>query len=174
MNNKFKIIEVSDYILAVSDEEIKKDDWYYSAIHNNIFQCTHNEQYFEGEKRVIAYQPKNNAPELDLPLLSEMIIEDGVEKLALECIGGWIENEEDNLIYKGFIEGYKAATKVYSEEDMMKAINFIPYHLAYGNITARKSDAEVEEFIQSLKQHKTPFVYLYKTTTINGKTYLYE
>ena len=40
----------------------------------------------------------------------------------------------------------------YSEEDMRKAINFMPYHLEYGNIVARKSDKDIENFIEEFKK----------------------
>jgi hypothetical protein len=67
VNNKFKIIEISDYILAFSDEEIKQNDI-----------CVYNSgeiiKYLvklntDNLKKIIAYQPKGNAVELDLPLL---------------------------------------------------------------------------------------------------------
>lgn len=42
--------------------------------------------------------------------------------------------------------------KKYTEEDLRKAIDFIPYHLEYGNIVARLSDKEIEEFIGQIKK----------------------
>jgi hypothetical protein len=42
--------------------------------------------------------------------------------------------------------------KKYTEEDLRKAIDFIPYHLAYGNMIARLSDKDIEEFIQQLSK----------------------
>ena len=52
-----------------------------------------------------------------------------------------------------FIEGAKwQAERMYSEEDMRKAINFMPYHLEYGNIVARKSDKDIENFIEKFKK----------------------
>ena len=40
----------------------------------------------------------------------------------------------------------------YSDEDMRKAIYFMPYHLEYGNIVARKSDKDIENFIEQFKK----------------------
>lgn len=42
--------------------------------------------------------------------------------------------------------------KKYTEEDLRKAIDFIPYHLEYGNLIGRKSDKEIEEFIEQFKK----------------------
>lgn len=53
----------------------------------------------------------------------------------------------------GFIAGYEIAKQqMYSEKDVRKAIDFIPYHLEYGNLTGRKSDKEIEEFINQFKK----------------------
>jgi hypothetical protein len=123
MQTKFKIIETDSYILAVSDEEIKEGDW-----------CVYNSgeiiQYLvklntDNLKKIIIYTPKGNALELEgLPLLPEMVVEDD-----------------------------KAATKVYSEEDLRKAFlegNKYPQESKYlpdfylGNY--------FEKFLQSLKQ----------------------
>jgi hypothetical protein len=41
--------------------------------------------------------------------------------------------------------------KKYTEEDLRKAIDFIPYHLEHGNLVARLSDKDVEDFIKNLK-----------------------
>ena len=106
MESKIEIVETPDYILAVSDEEIKEGDTIF-----NYFGLKHNEQVIskasknavinwkndlyindgtkrirDGIKKIIAYQPKGNAPELDLPLLPEMVVEDNIEKLAEEYL----------------------------------------------------------------------------------------
>jgi hypothetical protein len=41
--------------------------------------------------------------------------------------------------------------KKYTEEDLRKAIDFIPYHLEHGNLVARLSDKDIEDFIKGLK-----------------------
>jgi hypothetical protein len=252
---RFKIIETNDYILAISDEEIKEGDWYYDSGDVN-FICkafAHTTQQYQ-RKKIIAYEPKNNAPELDLPLLPELVVEadkfekfldneielklssketierikwyyqtyfkvkaveDDVEKLInkqindfkhdlVESTSTYVKQNCEGAIFglKRLKESYKAATKVYSEEDLRKAIDMTlrefvkDYQLGKPLfINEYKNNA-----IQSLKQPKTPkwFVaekeYLpntgewksvllpsewdidtqvkLKTTTINGKTYL--
>ena len=137
MEKKLQIIETPDYILAVSNEEIKEgeygladiiaSDFYGVVIYNGAFA----KHYF---KKIIAYKPKSNAPELDLPLLSEMVVEDDVEKLAMDklkgkwshlYIGGYPKkpyptNYENDL--NMFMVGYykaKSATKRYSKDDLI-------------------------------------------------------
>jgi hypothetical protein len=199
METKFKIIETPDYILAVSDEEIKKEDPY---IKRNGIVCKrfNGDKIFlaKSDRKIIAHQPKGNAPELDgLPLLPEMVVEDDVEKLAKEAnlkrefpSRGYGEDE--------FVEGYKAATKTYSEEDLRKAIREAIY-LKNGfdkeGYSFYFDNPEIEEkVIKSLKQPKPKWFVaereyegetlasasgfslktepILKTITINGKTYL--
>lgn len=57
-------------------------------------------------------------------------------------IYGYIKNEEKVLSIK--------EEKKYTEEDLRKAIDFIPYHLEHGNLVARLSDKDVEDFIKNL------------------------
>ena len=42
--------------------------------------------------------------------------------------------------------------RMYSEEDMREAVDFMPYHLEYGNIVARKSDKDIDNFIEKFKK----------------------
>jgi hypothetical protein len=207
METKLKIIETPDYILAVSDEDIEK--WYLDDVGTVRKGVTWDKEYWsvrEDYKKIIAYQPKGNAPELDLPLLPKIVVEDDVEKLAKDL---WEREYKDlessrmkRLFISAYIQGYKAATRVYSEEDLREALDLLCKSFDKGY--PRKLDLDFQEadrFIQSLKQPKTPkwfvaeteinyatkekvekgFIYEeeLKTTTINGKeylvgTYLYE
>ena len=42
--------------------------------------------------------------------------------------------------------------RMYSEEDMREAVDFMPYHLEYGNIVARKSYKDIDNFIEKFKK----------------------
>jgi hypothetical protein len=187
METKFKIIETEEYILSISNKQ-PIENYYYDTNINNIRHTGGAEYAIDSSiKQIIAYQPKNNAPELDLPLLPEIVVEDDVEKLAKESnlkrefpSRGYGEDE--------FIAGYKSATKVYSEEDLRKAFNAGMDYQEGGVILY----PDEEGYIQSLKQPKTHkwFVaemeYIHddsvpypktkgeklKTTITNGKTYL--
>jgi hypothetical protein len=210
MKNKFKLVETEDYLLAVSDEDNSffegitdehptVGDWFLHktdadlSLHKCIGRPAtqnvigdNNVDYFLGNcKKVIGYQPKGNAPELDLPLLPD--VEDDVEKLAEEYAD--FSNDYIPMSFGGkfnetskrdFIAGYKAATKVYSEEDLRNAMHF-------GKFGEYEGIQKTQEFIQSLKQPKWFVVECkteytedgldyqsdeLKTTIINNKTYL--
>jgi hypothetical protein len=152
MNNKLQIIETPDYILAVSDKEIKEGEYYVTDT-KEIFKCDFDSIGLANYAydKIIAYQPKGNATELDLLLLPsfthanccitkdggltnmnkgcaernrclEIVIEDDVEKLASFYYGENRSTREfEEGFRKGFKIGYKAATKTFSEEDLRKA-----------------------------------------------------
>lgn len=90
---KFERVETPDYILAVSDEKVREDDLAlipgyvgivvvgkiddmpYSKPHRRwkgltCDTCFDVDEIYKFQK-IIAYQPKGDAPELDLPLLPE-------------------------------------------------------------------------------------------------------
>jgi hypothetical protein len=205
METKFKLVETEEYTLAVSDEDASNSYIYFTGDPTGIFKTGikyKNEagDYFYQDaitgmsdtylttisKKIIAYKPKGNAPELDLPLLPEIVVEDDVEKLAeisSELQEGTYTPQHKITYKHGFIDGYKTATKVYSEDDLRKAIHF-------GKFGEYEGIQKTQEFIQSLKQLKwfvaemkhtksevfrendnVPYAVL-KTTTINNKTYL--
>jgi hypothetical protein len=209
MQTKFKIIETESYILAVSDEKIKKNNYAIALDTNIVFKVKVDirgiNKFPHLYKKIITYQPKGNAKELDLPLIPEMVVGDEVEKLAEEYaskklkrkITKYIPLEANVAEYVSFIKGYKAATKTFSEEDLRKAFEAGNKRGWSGYPdTDNWTQPKFEEFIQSLKQPKTPkwFVaeiidmreydddlpfgnldepfLIYKTTTINSKTYL--
>jgi hypothetical protein len=171
MNNKLQIIETSDYILAVSDEEVKLSNdniGFFLRTHSisNNLDIIQNPSFTSNYKykKIIAYQPKDNAPELDLSLLPEIVVEDDVEKLAkLEYPistnkGKWgFEEEVQQFNQRAFIKGYKSATKVYSEDDLSGHLIVLGNWIIKNKI---KSGIEIlskiQEIIQSLKQPKTP------------------
>jgi hypothetical protein len=211
MNNKFKIIETKDYTLAVSDGEIKEGDLCFLKenhyVNGGVGKYNHQKASGWGIayspyghnffKKIIAYQPKGNAPELDLPLLPEIVVEDDVEKLAeklfpMNMVGGGISKSDRQLQQNAFKKGYKSATKVYSEEDLRKAIKMAVKGMLDSGVKGWTTVTE-NEIIQSINQSKTPKWFVaemqttksevfrendnapyavLKTTTINNKTYL--
>mgnify|MGYP000013903871 CR=1 FL=1 len=155
MNNKLQIIETPDYILAVSGEEIKDDELFYNSFNDNqpLIQKRYGRwKICFNPHEIIAYQPKNNTPEIDgLPLLPEIVVEDDVENLAENYKNkkGSISTTEleDEIFKLGFKDGHKEATKVYSEEDLRKAFEA-------GMRFIGEDKGSYDEFIQSLKQPK--------------------
>jgi hypothetical protein len=200
--NKLQIIETSDYILAVSNEKIKENCWYENNnvlfLSDSIFDESNNPNQNKNNKLVIAYQPKGNTLELDLPLLPEIVedevednpkIHDWVQEVILEEGKTWNDQDALEPVYYGIVKGYKAATKVYSEDDLRKAI----MQAFLSGVERIEDYSEVEsDILQPLKQPKTPKWFVaemeewldqthsehgcyrqkLKTTTINGKTYL--
>jgi hypothetical protein len=201
MENKLQIIETPDYTLAVSEKEIKygeeliPNEWYINSYrgYDKPFK-NHNLDSNGYLKRVFAYQPKNNAPTLDLPLLPEIVVEDDVEKLAKNSLRKQPWDTSLGLPFnegykKGFMDGYNSSTKTYSEEDLKKAYNKgFSEGVIKGTCSMVYKHESFEEYIQSLKQPKPKwFVAEYKTeytedgldyqsdelktTSKNGKTY---
>jgi len=207
-----QIIETLDYILAVSDDEIKEGSYmlsHYKTLCKAGNSTLVNMTSIEGTKckKVIAYQPKNNAKELDLPFLPEIVVEDDVEKfdkIITEESEYWYKATGSltscEIVKRAFSMGLKAATKVYSEEDLRKAFDF-GTNEGYNYRDSEAIDEEPEElseedwnsFVKNLNTPITPkwFVaekvqksnngsipvcqeweYELKTTAINGKTYL--
>jgi len=206
METKFRIRETPNYWLAVSEEEIKVGDYVTDTFTIRTFDDTFS---LLGKKKVIAYKPKGGAPKLELPLLPEMVIEDDIENLANEAVKKQLvrillgESKDEVLddIQKRkhyFKEGYKAATKVYSEEDLIEFCMNMLSQYVQGN-TNIYNRALLKE---SLNQPKTPMWFVtemecgeirqcmcngnddclnpkLKNTTIDGEevlvgTYLYE
>jgi len=166
---RLELIETPDYVLAVSNEDASNSYIYFSGTPNGVFKTGEKYKNYNGDdfykdaitgaantylakitKKIIAHLPKDNEPELNLPLLFEM--EDDVEKLANDLANKKGDNdlELEGYIYASFIEGYKAATKVYSEEDLRKAINIAR------DLYFKSYNVAEDEIIQSLKQPKTP------------------
>jgi len=154
---KLEIIETRDYILSVS---------------KNLDQLLYNTSIQEliTKGHVKAHLPKGNAPELDLLLLPEMVVEDVVENLALtEALK---EYPEKDTSINAFIKGYKAATKKYSEEDLKKALfdfGDVLFNNCQNGILEEDLRTYENDILQSLKQ-PTPKWFVAETIqkSING------
>ncbi len=205
---RLELIETPDYVLAVSNDEIKEGDYHVAIqiverVGSKAIAYTDKEQLkaiseIGGAKKIIAYQPKGDAPELDLPLLPEIVVEDDVEKIFKEQVsrrdddGYPVFGQEDFQILKYCIKEIitSSATKVYDEEDLRKAFN-AGYDLnTWEQLEIPNEERDYlheDDYIQSLKQpkwfvaemeqypinyHKDLWHNRLKTETIEGKTYL--
>jgi hypothetical protein len=182
MTKRLEIIETPDYLLAVFGNP--------DALYNTSIQELINRGWVKG------YKPLNGAPELDLPLIPEMVVGEDVDfaemfyillKQTYHTFDTWPEAKE--------YRKSKSATKSFSENDLRRAM-----------IKARKNQQYPfsfpetdDEIIQSLKQPKIPKWFVaeteydccdryqnckscdataeminlkLKTTKTNGKTYL--
>jgi hypothetical protein len=168
---KLPIIETPDYILAVSDEGIKRNDVLIYPLTDAIFKWDGNMPTRNEDRKIIAHLPKDDAKELNLPLLPEIVVEDDVEKLGEE----YVIDESYLPVYKeecrrAYINGYKAATKVYSEEDLRKAFNFGAnegYNYkdleSIGEEPEELSEKDWNNFVKTFKQPKTPKWFIAET-----------
>ena len=187
-----KIIPTNNYLLVVSDEEIKIGDYCYtkgtSMIHEGVGVVT--EEVIKDNKskrfglsfvKIIAHLPLNDSPILQgVDLLPPL--EDDAKKLAKEYIDDEWQKDDDAVkfgIKVGYVQGYNKAKEKfkYTEEDIKNAytkgfsegIVFGASPLGYKHITS-------EEYIQSLSQSKMPthFQVLYDIDTLlsEGKVYL--
>ena len=196
METKFKIIETENYLIATSTKDFETN-YYYNEFDKDLRIGTVRQPY---HKSVVGYYSKDNSLKVYLPLLPmlpEIVVEDDEASKAAalafpltEIKGKWgFEEEVQQFNQRAFIEGYKAATKVYSEDDLRKAFKSGMDYQEGGVILY----PDEEGYIQSLKQPKTTpkwFVaemeYIHddsvpylktkgerlKTTTINNKAYL--
>jgi hypothetical protein len=100
--------------------------------------------------------PLNNNPIIpNLGLLPEIVVEDDVECKAREFANEIRQDvcQYNNGRWYGRFEAYKAATKVYSEDDLREAI----MQAFLSGVERIEDYSEVEsDILQSLKQPKTP------------------
>jgi polyphosphate kinase len=175
MQTKFKIVETPEYLLVVSDEVRVNSitDWYYEHDNNiplyQFIKETLPEEYYL--PKVVAYLPKGNAAQLDLPLLPEMVIEPrGFDEFE------YTEEDLRKAYNKGFSEGVIKGTcsMVYKHESFEEYIQF----LKQSKTTPKWFVAEIEE--QRTATYGGVIVRELKTTTNSeGKqvlvgTYLFE
>jgi hypothetical protein len=187
METKFRIVETEEYTLAVSDGEIKKDDYfYYTWFNADIIQKADSGSNLnnlnaknpkDNFKKIIAYQPKGNAPELDLPLLPEFeprgfdefeYTEDDLRKaIAMAKIA----KTDDGLIDMDawISNGYEGATPAYNENEIIQSLKQPKWFVAEieVNCTGNNNDGC---FMDSCG-HDCGCLSL-KTTTINNKIHL--
>ncbi len=199
MENKLETIETTEYTLVVSEEGVKEGDFIYNEErYPSIIQCV-GKGSLRDWKKIIAYKPKGNAPELDLPLLPEMVVEDDAEKLAEQLFPvfqrstpfgskyPWIPHKER----QAFRRGYKTATKVYSEDDLIDLVKQLKDYTCESHNILGHDERDAKDFVdifkKSLKQPKYFIAEIGKThcdrcpngfeeylvtEEVEGKTYL--
>jgi hypothetical protein len=132
MNNKLQIIEVSDYILAVSDEEITDVRLYKDKYHlekGNIINIFPDYLTDLSEcQLIVGYQAKGNSAELDLPLLPPF---------KKEIVGYRLKPNIDRFMVDGIL---KTAMPIWNDED--KSVYFIKGHVA-GSLVAKMKELQV-------------------------------
>jgi hypothetical protein len=174
---KHNIIKTENYLLVVDDSKIKQNDFFYGVADGSIkpFIEIADETTVEivtwqlnvvgksPNKKIAAHLPLNNSSVLEgVPLLPPL--ENDVERLAMES---WISDKYNEELFEngkgaycaGFWEGFKAATKVYSEEDLRKAIDMARETLEYDENRGWYNTKSEDKIIQSLQQPKMPVAF---------------
>lgn len=165
---KHEIIKTDNYLVVVSDGEIKENDFGLSKLNEVVlFGKKYTQSLY---KKIIAHLPLNNSPILeDVDLLPPLA--DDIDELA----SNWIDenshkwsnnNDEVGDNYGSFKEGYNKAkaTYKYTEEDILGAIE-IGFELGRNfdddspNIGLAWLVNQKDYFIQSLQQPQLPIAF---------------
>jgi len=145
------IIKTDNYLLIVSDEEIKEGDWFTDD--NNSLKRSYKLSHvqFANPKKIIAHLSLNNSRILEgVDLLPPL--EDEVDKLSADYTEEWCgKRKVDVYIHDAFKAGYNKAKEKYkyTEEDIDKAY-------WAGMKFVGEDKGSYKEFIQSLQQPKYP------------------
>jgi hypothetical protein len=158
---KHDIIKTDNYLLIVSDEDIKPLDWCVNIKTSSVFQFYTKRGLVNDDKKIIYHLPLNNSPILEgVDLLPPL--EDEVKKLA-DALGFYDSTEDNkgNRTTKAFIAGYNKAKEKYkyTEEDMRKVCIMYAQWVTGGTPSlriAQNPDERFEQIIQSLQQPKYP------------------
>jgi hypothetical protein len=149
------IIKTDDYLLIVSDEEIKEGDWFTDD--NNSLKRSYKLSHvqFANPKKIISHLSLNNSPILEgVDLLPPL--EDEVEKLVKEH---WEDDKELNNP-SSFKAGYNKAKEKYAQL-IEKQISDFTHDLRESTSNYIKQNCEgalfgLKRLKQSLQQPKYP------------------
>jgi len=153
---KYELIKTENYLLVLSDENIKVGDWYLvNQYGRGLLLCTqpatekdikHQRKY--DCKIIIAHLPLDGAPYLD-----------GIDVLAPldESFEGMMQSivSNDDASKEGFILGWHLCKRTYkyTEKDLRRAIG-----CGIG-LELWKEEEQINNFIQSLNQSKLPIAF---------------
>jgi hypothetical protein len=88
-------------------------------------------------------------PEVPIPIYKETLEEAAREYWKRGQFGLEKAADTERAFLRG---GLWQAERMYSEEDIRKAIDYIPYEMQYGNLIGKKSDEEINKFIEQFKK----------------------
>jgi hypothetical protein len=168
------IIKTDNYLLIVSDEEIKEGDWYLNVEEKNGIKNPFYGKLYKANqsiskvpldylvnnlKKIIAHLPLNNSPILEgVPLLPP--IEDDVEEITEKHFPDidFDISPYSNGLNRGFKQGYNKAKEKYkyTEEDLRDAYDRGLNNIDSDGCPIDKPSDDINDFIQSLQQPKYP------------------
>jgi hypothetical protein len=180
MKNKLELIHTPDYVLAVSDEEIREGWGIYFNEPTPTIEYLKNEEIDWNEEygwsKIIAYQPKHkDVPKLDLPLIPEMVVQDDLENQIenyLDVTEHYIELDDsgrrkynDHYVTKCIKEFTEVYYKPASEETLRKVFEHgILFKEMSVSTCTDAIDAEFVALIKFLKQPKQPKYFIAEET----------
>lgn len=177
-----EIIKTDNYLIIVSDDEIKVGDVYININTHLIFtefKENYPDSFKTDTKKIIAHLPLNDSPILEgVDLLPPLPIEDDVEDFALEKYPVYpffegtqlVDDDTNYTIRKGFKTGYNKAKEKYkyTEEDIRKAFESgmeygrdmaLFYNTDKVSRTEFESLLDCDEYVQSLSQPMYPIAF---------------
>ena len=175
---EFKILHTTDYLVCVSDEEIKVGD-YRASRYGEVYKQETDKIFpkFNRDKKIMAHLPLNNSPILEgVPLLPKWNDVFYVWKLG-RIVASKSKSSNKSAIINGFVKGYKAATKVYSEDDLWNAFLRGIGVSKINELNDTPIEIVFQEFIQSLKQPKYPNYFIPKLVDMfeeNNENYVHS
>jgi hypothetical protein len=155
-----ELIKIENYLLVVSDEEIKVGDWFMDINSKTIHTCELAEGLFNTRKKIIAHLP--------LPINYDAYGQplhylDGVDVLPrligeAEQLANDYANEmrcDDGTTDEDFLQGFNKAKEIYkyTEKDLRRAIG------CGMGLELWKEEEQINNFIQSLNQPKIPIAF---------------
>ena len=159
---KYDLIKAYDYLLVVSDEEIKEGDWFITD-DGRIEISAPDWKAREWHRKIIAHLPPNNSSILEgVDLLPPLPQGDDVEKLSENFLKDLqvASTSVNRSVKLGFEVGYNIAkeTYKYTEDDIQKA-----FIAGEERIINKPNSSELDDFtnfIQSLQQQpKLPIAF---------------
>jgi hypothetical protein len=175
---EFEIIKAENYLFVCDNDKIEEFNWYIEESYCDDEKVVillrwdgkvGNPNKYSHYKNIIGHLPLNNAPILEgVPLLPELVLEDDVERLINQQISDFKHDLKATTSLQVYFEGaifglnrlkkfYKAATKVYSEEDLKGFCKF------YVTNQINSIWDSMELYVQSLQQPKYPTRFVAET-----------
>jgi hypothetical protein len=165
---KHRLIKTENYLVVVSDDEIKENTPYLNDkvvfISDDVFDEGNNPNQNKSNKKIILHWPLHNALYLDgvdvLPEIEyDLHIYDAIGYAGSE---GHPDpqafSDRQMALFQGYADGFEKAkeTYKYTEDDLRKAIEFGQ------GMELWKEEEQVDKFIQVLNQPKLPIAFEYE------------
>jgi len=180
MTKEYNLIYTDNYVLAVSDEEIKEDDVYVSwetdySLPKYIIYCMSSGLNGENPKKIVAHLPLNsNSPYSSvIPLLPPLPIEDDVyDSLVVPSINKG-DGMEQAMFNDGYYAGYEKAKENYKYTE--KQVRHLILHSFLKGVDRGNYSREIEnKILESIQQPKRPTKFICEMENYCGSPFTTE